>query len=98
MLANAASNLDTIRLGNQISRSQAVKYLIHDTKINRATLRLDRGIITVSQFLKITSYVSYNPARHCALARGPPGERVILAAKRRLGPPPATQNIDSDSC
>ena len=62
--ANSQSDLATIRMGHEITRKKSLKYLILDASINRATTRLDRGIITVSEFLNIASNFTYNPARH----------------------------------
>ena len=68
-----------------ITRKKSLKYLILDARINRAATRLDRVIITVSEFLSIASNVTYNPARHCGLQPAPaPTDQPILVARRRL--------------
>jgi hypothetical protein len=96
--ANSQSDLATIRMSHEIARKKSLKYLILDASINRKTTRLDRGIITVSEFLSIASNFTYNPARHCGLQPAPaPTDQPILVARRRLVPPPVTQQIDSDS-
>jgi hypothetical protein len=67
-----------------------------DGEFNRATMRLDRGLITVAEFLSIASNFTYNPARHCGMQPAP-NDQPILVARRRCAPPPPTQQIDSDS-
>ena len=95
IVASAQSDLETLRLGNEISRAKRSKYFIMDTKLNRATLRLGWGIITVAEFVSIASNFSYIPLRHCALESAP--DRSKLVARRRTAPPPRSQQIDSDS-
>ena len=67
-----------------VQRGENGVFKLMDRRINRATLRLERGIITVAEFVSI-----------CALESAP--DRSILVAWRRTAPPPRSQQIDSDS-
>jgi hypothetical protein len=71
--------------------------LIMDARINRQTIRLERGTLSLGEFLEIVAHMCYNPKKYCATGRAPELSRPTLTARRR-GAPPRTQQIDSDSC
>jgi hypothetical protein len=96
--AGFVTDLKTVRNGNKVGRGRRLKYLIMDTRINRQTLRLERGTLSLGEFLEIVAHMCYNPKRHCATGRAPELSRPTLTARRRGAPPPPTQQIDSDSC
>jgi hypothetical protein len=55
---------------------------------NRQTLRLERGTLSLGEFLEIVAHMCYNPKRHCATGRAPELSRPTLTARRRGAPPP----------
>jgi hypothetical protein len=93
--SNSHSDLETIKIGNAISRPKKTKYLICDAKIQRLTAKLDRGDATVSEFLSVACNFSYNPRRHVGQNQAPVHGRPTLVARRRNAP--AAQLPDSDS-